>query len=210
MREMEHEHFAKQTLSGEVLDVGGGRNAGYLKKVKGTFTVTAMNFGDAVECDILHDLEVFPYPIKDNAYDVVVSNNTLEHIYHARELVCEVARTLKPGGMFVFSVPFLYPYHPSPGDFWRYTRESLHTMLTSAGFVSIDITPLGTGVFTVNMNNLERLLPGALQNITYYMRPFVGWCDHVLYVVANKMGKKYVRENYALGFWVTACRASQT
>lgn len=44
-------------------------------------------------------------PFKDKTYKTVVSVSVLEHIENAELAVSEIYRVLKPGGIFVFSVP---------------------------------------------------------------------------------------------------------
>ncbi|MCX6020834.1 MAG: methyltransferase domain-containing protein [Chloroflexi bacterium] len=44
-------------------------------------------------------------PFKDNTFDVVFSNEVLEHVDDDAQTVSEVVRVLKPGGHFVFFVP---------------------------------------------------------------------------------------------------------
>ena len=62
-------------------------------------------------CDIVHDLEVFPYPIRDNTYDEIHAYEVLEHIGdqgdHKKffKQFEEFHRILKPGGLFLASVP---------------------------------------------------------------------------------------------------------
>ncbi|MFC1625830.1 class I SAM-dependent methyltransferase [Patescibacteria group bacterium] len=44
-------------------------------------------------------------PFKNNSFGTVTSVSVMEHIENAEDVVKEVARVLKPGGLFVFSVP---------------------------------------------------------------------------------------------------------
>lgn len=49
--------------------------------------------------DVLH------LPFKDNAFDVVLSSEVIEHTPHPLAAVSEMYRVLKPGGHFVLSTP---------------------------------------------------------------------------------------------------------
>jgi hypothetical protein len=42
---------------------------------------------------------------------------------------------MRPGGILVVSAPFVYPVHPMPGDYWRYSPFGLWHALESVGFV---------------------------------------------------------------------------
>lgn len=44
-------------------------------------------------------------PIKDNTYDIVVSNQVIEHISNPLESLAEISRILKPGGKFIALFP---------------------------------------------------------------------------------------------------------
>src|SRR5919198_4997654 len=46
-----------------------------------------------------------PLPLDDNAFDVVVAGELLEHIRDPHALIQEVRRVLRPSGIFVGSVP---------------------------------------------------------------------------------------------------------
>jgi hypothetical protein len=44
---------------------------------------------------------------------------------------------LKPGGFFLFTVPFLWPLHETPRDFFRYTPFAMRAQLEQAGFSQV-------------------------------------------------------------------------
>lgn len=51
-------------------------------------------------------------PYADECFDVVVSNNVLEHLDEPETVFSEVARVLKPGGLFLFKTPNKTHYMP--------------------------------------------------------------------------------------------------
>lgn len=62
-------------------------------------------------CDVVHDLEVFPYPFEDNKFDEIHAYEVLEHtgtqgdhIFFFKQFE-ELHRILKPDGLFLGSVP---------------------------------------------------------------------------------------------------------
>jgi SAM-dependent methyltransferase len=57
------------------------------------------------------DLEVSTFPWADESVDVVVSNQVFEHLKNVWLPISEVARVLRPGGYFAFSVPNLASFH---------------------------------------------------------------------------------------------------
>ena len=61
--------------------------------------------------DILHDLDVFPYPFEADTFDEIHAIEVLEHCGHQGDVryffdqFNEFYRILKPGGLFVATVP---------------------------------------------------------------------------------------------------------
>ncbi len=68
----------------------------------------------------IHDLK-FP----DNEFDVVVCISVLEHVSHPETAIKELARVLRPGGEIWIQLPFYFPYHESPKDYWRVSPDGL-------------------------------------------------------------------------------------
>jgi len=52
-------------------------------------------------------------PYEDSCFDVVFSDNVLEHLENPLQVFREVARVLKPGGVFLFKTPNKYHYMPT-------------------------------------------------------------------------------------------------
>lgn len=83
-------------------------------------------------------------PFRDNAFDVVICSEVLEHIPANRAAIAELVRVLKPGKDIVVSVPRFLPericwalssdYHNEPGGHIRiYTKGELLSLLEDAG-----------------------------------------------------------------------------
>jgi SAM-dependent methyltransferase len=76
-------------------------------------------------------------PFRSEKFDVVVASDVLEHIGNDRGAVEEIARVLRPGGAFIFSVP-AHPWLFGPHDEAllhqrRYVRHGLRILLENAG-----------------------------------------------------------------------------
>jgi SAM-dependent methyltransferase len=63
---------------------------------------------DAVTKTLVYDGRRFPF--EDGSIDACVSSFVLEHVEHPPEHFAEVARVLRPGGVYVFRAPNLYHY----------------------------------------------------------------------------------------------------
>lgn len=64
------------------------------------------------------------------AYDTTVCLWVMEHVYDIFTFMKDLHRVT--GTRLIMAVPTKYPYHPAPGDFWRFTLESVGKLL--AGF----------------------------------------------------------------------------
>jgi len=79
-------------------------------------------FGDACEL-----------PFVDASIDTVLLLEVLEHVADARPVLAEIARVLKPDGLLLISVPFLYPLHDAPHDYRRFTEIGLRAEIDRSG-----------------------------------------------------------------------------
>ena len=203
LRKAEHVALSKITLSGRVLDLGGDKRSEYRKLFQGTFSLVTANMSNESNPDIICDLEE-PLPVEDSSFEGVLLINLLEHVFEYRKLLHECARVLKNKGVIVVVVPFMFPYHPSPRDFHRYTKETLSRVLSEAGFREVHIEALGSGMNAARWLFLQRLLPGFLQPISIIIDPLVIICDKLFVALARALGRKYDPSDYALGYIATA------
>lgn len=57
------------------------------------------------QMDIDHDLTVFPWPIEDDAFDLVIASHVLEHLPDTVRTVEELNRITRDGGRICIEVP---------------------------------------------------------------------------------------------------------
>ena len=206
LRLAEHKALSRVQLSGRVLDLGGDTHAEYRAYLKGQHAITSVNMDPATSPDITHDLET-PLPITSGAYDHVLLINVLEHVYEYRQLLAEAYRVVRPGGTVTVVVPFLFPIHPDPHDFWRFSGETLRRECERLGFSDIQIESLGSGVLAAQYVMFDRLLPSFMRFLNYHtFGRLVPVFDRALVIVAQVLNKKYLPGDYALGYCVTARR----
>lgn len=201
LRKAEYRSLSGIPLSGRVLDLGGSPGSEYHRLFTGDFSITTANLSP--KADIVCDFE-HPLPIESASYDAVLIINVLEHIFEYRQFLGEVARILRPGGTVIIVVPFLFPYHPSPDDFHRYTASALSRALVSAGLTDVRITPLGSGVCAARWVLIERLLPRPLQALSVITNPLTRVSDRLIVLLARLLGKKYQPSDYSLGYTAIA------
>lgn len=90
-----------------------------------------------------------PLPFRSETFDTVICTSVLEHVDNAEEVVSEIARILKPGGRLLITIPFLYPTHEAPYDFWRTTHWGLRSVLTRHGLEVDTVAAQGGPVLLV-------------------------------------------------------------
>jgi SAM-dependent methyltransferase len=208
LRRAEHEALASLTLSGSVLDLGGERGAEYLTHIQGVFSVTAVNIDSSAQPDIVLDLEQPLSMIEDASFDHVLLINVLEHIFDYRQLLAEATRILRPGGSVIIVVPFLFPIHPSPNDYWRFSNQTLEKECIRAGLSIKTLTPLGAGVFSARHLFIARLMPGPVRLVMHYTFRYLALALDALFVhVARLLRKRYAPAEYALGYAVVATKS---
>lgn len=210
LRHAEHKALSAIHLEGRVLDIGGSKASAYQALFKKTCEITTVNLDPYVSPDIVADLEE-PLAIAHNTYDGVLLVNVLEHIFNYRQLLSESVRVLKPGGTLVVVVPFLFPVHPSPGDFHRFSAQALERLCEGYMLQDVSITPLGTGVFSARYLLLDRLLPWPLRAAGYITVRYIALLLDILFIwLAHLFGKKYDPADYALGYCLTAKKPINT
>lgn len=73
-------------------------------------------------------------PVADDAFDVVLSTQVLEHVEDPVLYLAECRRVLKPGGRLILSTHGMHVFHPCPFDYWRWTYMGLERLISNAGF----------------------------------------------------------------------------
>jgi SAM-dependent methyltransferase len=153
--------FARSLPEGSrVLDAGAGEGNHKRYFDRQRYTGFDLAVGDAAwdysRLDAVGDLAALPF--RDGVFAGCLSIVTLEHVQQPQRVVCEMARSLAPGGRMLIVAPHEWEEHQQPHDYFRYTRYGLELLLTQAGLVEISIQPVG-GFFRL----LSRRLFNALQ-----------------------------------------------
>ena len=80
--------------------------------------------------------DIVNLPFESNIADAVISECVLEHVPDPYTVVSEMHRVLKPGGIAYIVVPFVFSFHSSPHDFYRWTKPGLEKLFK--GFKKVD------------------------------------------------------------------------
>ena len=145
--------------------------------------------------NILADINNLPF--KNNTISNFGCFNVLELLQFPKIAVQEIYRVLNKTGYLVGYVPFLYPIHNQPVDYWRFSNQALYQILSIGGFENIIIEPLG-GRFIVMY---DIILPKKLFFIRF-MLSLLSIGLNMLYEMFHSKG--YNREMYPSGYFFYA------
>ena len=134
---------------GELLDIGCGQMP-YRELIMQANSNVSRYIGLDLEGSLVHDTAIADLrwdghhiPMEKNSIDTAMATEVLEHSFQPTQTLLEINRVLKPGGLFFFTVPFIWPLHETPFDAYRYTPFSLQKHLEESGFSQINIRSLG-------------------------------------------------------------------
>ena len=141
--------------SGKILDVGCGN-----KPYEPLFNTTPENY---IGCDIVqsseHKVDVLckatNIDAEDNFFDTAFSTQVMEHVDNSDLMMSECNRVLKPGGIFILSVPLCWELHEEPYDFFRFTKYGLKELCDRNNFEVLEIIPNGgkwAAIMQMNIN----------------------------------------------------------
>ena len=88
-----------------------------------------LDYVDTYHPHIVGDIQHLP--LATDSEEAIVCLAILEHVENPFLSFSELHRVLKPGGMCLLYVPFLYYYHAERGyyhDYWRFTPDSLEVL----------------------------------------------------------------------------------
>ena len=85
-----------------------------------------VDFDPGTVADVIHDLDVFPWPFPDRSFDRIVCSHVLEHLRTPWRAMKELERLARPGALVEIATPH-YSSPDSWGDITHYMHYSLKT-----------------------------------------------------------------------------------
>ena len=203
--------YTRVGTRGKLLDFGSGNGANTVLFAPDFETVLGVDVEPERVCEAranaeqrgLTNLEYSLYdgehlPLADHSVDCVVSFEVIEHTRDDRAALREIARVLKPGGLFCGSVPNKFylmethgfdlpfadviPYSRVPlmnllprsfykryGNAAIYTRRELSSLLAFAGFSKIETEYIRPPFDKVESARLQRALRAAYARLPDFM-----------------------------------------
>jgi 2-polyprenyl-3-methyl-5-hydroxy-6-metoxy-1,4-benzoquinol methylase len=132
----------------------------------------------------------------DEAYDVILMLDVLEHLTEPEPLLRHARQLLKPGGCILITVPaftWLWTRHDDMNHHVRrYTRSAMRTTLRGAGLVVADATYLFQSL--VFPKAIVRVMESLQKSPPSVPRIPGAWLNDAL--------QTWLRNEYALGRWL--------
>lgn len=130
--------FANTVRNKKILEIGSGKKEG------GFYPYSFYRLFDKSNNFLMTDINPkFGHQILDitqmqlsNKFDIILCLNVLEHVYDYEAAISNLHKALKKNGFLIVSVPYGYPLHDEPGDFWRFTEHSLRKMFSSFSIIN--------------------------------------------------------------------------
>lgn len=116
-------------LEGRILDVGCGDKPyeGWLNLKKAECVGLDTYAGPGIDL-VIRPSEAWPLPA--SSFDVIVCTQVLEHVADLNEMLKEMARALKRGGLLLVTVPFIYNLHTQGAikDYRRFSHYGVNSL----------------------------------------------------------------------------------
>ncbi len=92
----------------ECSPIGRGPTARFMRECKGyvgSHYFADIPAGEMSKGYVSQDIEAQTFP--DEAFDIVITQDVMEHVFHPARAHQEIWRTLKPGGLHIFTTPIM-------------------------------------------------------------------------------------------------------
>ena len=135
---------AQQYASGCLADIGCGAKpyksifAPYISRHVGIDLTPSPNRVQAI--DVI--AEAYQTGLGPASCNTILCTEVLEHLEEPALALREMNRILKPQGTIILTVPFFWPIHEAPRDFYRYSQYGLRYLFEQEGFEIVELKPL--------------------------------------------------------------------
>lgn len=144
IHDRELKRSAARYLTGRMLDIGCGRKPyetllePYVTEHVGVDHENT--FHDKSNIDLFGT--AYDIPADNSSFDCAICTAVLEHLEEPEQAICECYRVLKPRGIAIYSVPFIWHLHEEPRDFYRFSKYGLEYLFKKSGFEIIEMKAL--------------------------------------------------------------------
>ena len=179
----------------KILDLGCGR-----KPYEEIFSFCAKFVGFDIERNEKVDVVGVNWdlPFQDDEFDALISTQVLEHTARINETVAEITRVVKNNGLIFISVPFAFPEHGVPYDYFRFTKYGLREIfrdfevlevIPSGGYISTLMRLWNVFIFSFFKSNLIFAPIFLLNNLVGLL------ADKIVIFICRLIGKRTIAVN---------------
>lgn len=183
------------SVSGRVLDVGGGSYRRYAHLFNFTEYITV----DMEGADVKGDARALPF--EDASFDAVICTQVVGDIFELDVVFKQLHRVLKPNGTLLLTECLFAPIDGI--DYWRFTPMSLTELAVKAKFSTTGIITLGGYYSMMARFQLQRLIGWVNKNSRIQMGLFNRYAHFKSWVAWTK-DMWFPDSRYANGYMLYA------
>jgi SAM-dependent methyltransferase len=191
----------QEKVSGVLLDVGCGK-----QPYRNEFRQITKYIGlDRVNAEIVHDLTIFPYPLKEGTADWILCTQVIDDLPDQDTFVKELHRLLAGNGGIILSVSFVWELHDLPQDYGRPSGEQLRLLLERNGFEIVELQPVGNSWTTLGqVININLLNIMSKRSWWFKLISPVLLLNSLFFYVVGRLFHNQQTEHLPLAFFVVA------
>ncbi|MHB8482295.1 MAG: class I SAM-dependent methyltransferase [Nitrospiria bacterium] len=144
--------FSTHFNGGVLLDIGCGekpyKKLFKVEKYYGLEVPVSGHSQQAKHNDIFFDGKICPF--QSNSIDYVFCGEVLEHVFEPETFIQEIKRVLKPGGLLLLTVPFVWSEHEQPYDYGRYSSFGIQYLFKKIKFDILGFEKTGNFIQTIS------------------------------------------------------------
>lgn len=192
-------------LNGECLELGAGVHD-YSPFAKNTTKYIRSDYQPTIK-DSRVQIDATNIDLPDASFDSIVCMSALEHIERYQLVLSEIWRVLKPGGQLLLNVPWLFPFHGAPNDYFRFSSSALVALLKDFEILQMEAVGnywLSQAVF-LQRPKWSRLNIHKKTNLVDIILRTIG---SVFMIAGARSSRKCGDDNYALLYSVVCRKAN--
>lgn len=124
------------------------------------------------EVDVVADMRALPF--YDGSVGGLIYDQVLEHSFDPSVVVAEASRVLVSGGYLYIGVPWIYPFHASPHDYYRWTMSGLENLLSDFEVVEKGVRAGPCSAVVVQLSYVLALITSFGSERLYWLMVY-GW-----------------------------------
>jgi uncharacterized protein YbaR (Trm112 family) len=170
-------NFGKRIINSEYRPVN--HVADFVKGIGPGHIIVELGSGSRQLRDDVINVDLFPFPnvdllanvaktpFREDALDFIILDAVLEHVAEPHVVVAEVNRILKPRGQVICVVPWVFPYHGYPKNYFNISRDGLDFLFKDFSECRIEMEMGPTSALTNLVSEYIAVALSGRRKITY-------------------------------------------